>query len=111
MVGRTAELQSLNRWLAEALAGQPRLIFVSGEAGVGKSGLIEEFVRRSTSAHPELVTATGYCNAHFGHADPLLPFRTIATQLFNEEGGQDTRPAATRGLAKKARSLFAGNCA
>ena len=46
MVGRRAELAALNAALAEATAaGRPRLVTVFAPAGVGKSRLLEEFVR------------------------------------------------------------------
>src|SRR5262249_3078068 len=39
IVGRTAELEALDRWLDEALEGRTRLVLIGGEAGVGKTRL------------------------------------------------------------------------
>src|SRR5215831_9767557 len=36
-VGREAELTQLQSWLAQALGGERRLIFVTGESGIGKT--------------------------------------------------------------------------
>ena len=46
-------------------------------AGSGKTALLHEFTRRALAAHPELVAASGSCNAQAGVGDPYLPFRDI----------------------------------
>jgi AAA ATPase domain len=43
-VGRTQELAWLRQLLARAAAGTPLLALVGGEAGVGKTRLVEQFV-------------------------------------------------------------------
>ena len=45
-LGREGELAELGEQFDRALKGQGRLVFVSGEAGVGKTRLVEEFLRR-----------------------------------------------------------------
>src|SRR5918911_3436379 len=50
MVGRTAELQQLEAALADASSGRPSLAFVAGDSGVGKTRLVNEFVRRARDA-------------------------------------------------------------
>jgi DNA-binding CsgD family transcriptional regulator len=46
-IGRERELAELEASLADARDGQPRLVFVAGESGVGKSRLLGEFERRA----------------------------------------------------------------
>jgi AAA ATPase-like protein len=41
-VGRRHELELLDRWLDEAVAGRPRVVLVSGEVGVDRSRLVRE---------------------------------------------------------------------
>jgi hypothetical protein len=41
-VGRREELTWLKGILQEALAGQPRLVLLPGEAGIGKTRLLQE---------------------------------------------------------------------
>ncbi len=45
LVGRTLELESLERELSVARRGEGRIVFVVGEAGIGKSRLVVEFAR------------------------------------------------------------------
>lgn len=49
-VGRAAELERLTDALGRASARQPSLVLIAGEAGVGKSRLIVEFVGRSAAS-------------------------------------------------------------
>jgi serine/threonine protein kinase/predicted ATPase len=76
-VAREQELASLNRFLDEAVAGCGRVAFVTGEAGSGKTALIDEFARRAQSARADLIVARGNCNAQTGMGDPYLPFREV----------------------------------
>ena len=80
-VAREAELEQLDAHLAAALAGQGHVVYVVGDAGEGKSALIQEFVRRAQDAHPDLLVAGGHCSSHRGLGDPFLPFREILAQL------------------------------
>jgi len=62
MVGRDRELEQLSRAMAEAVeARQCRLVTLVGEAGVGKSRLIDEFVR---SVGSEVSFLRGRCLAY-----------------------------------------------
>jgi DNA-binding SARP family transcriptional activator len=76
-VARERELAQPESLLHEALAGRGNVAFVTGEAGSGKTALIQEFARRSQAAHPNLINAWGHGNAHTGIGDPYLPFREV----------------------------------
>jgi DNA-binding SARP family transcriptional activator len=76
-VARERELAQLDGFLDEALAGRGQVVFVTGEAGSGKTALIQEFARRVPATHPDLVVAWGHGNAHTGIGDPYLPFREV----------------------------------
>jgi len=73
-VAREGELAGLDRFLDMALAGQGRVVFVTGGPGSGKTVLAREFIRRAMETHPDLVATLGNCNAHTGISDPYLPF-------------------------------------
>lgn len=81
MVARESELEKMNEFLEQALAGQGRAVFITGEAGSGKTSLIQEFTRRAQETNSELIVASGNCNAYTGIGDPYLPFREILELL------------------------------
>jgi len=42
-VGRRAEIRALDDWLDQAMLGRPQIVVIRGEAGVGKTRLLQEF--------------------------------------------------------------------
>ena len=76
-VARELELAQLDRFLEDALTGKGRVVFAIGEAGTGKTTLIQEFSRRAQATHSQLIVAGGRCQAFTGVGDPYLPFREI----------------------------------
>jgi DNA-binding SARP family transcriptional activator len=76
-VAREGELARLDAFLAQAMAGEGRVVFVVGEAGSGKTALLREFSRRAQDEHADLVVASGSCNAYGGIGDPYHPFREV----------------------------------
>jgi adenylate cyclase len=80
-VGREKELGRLEDLMRAAAGGEGRVVFVSGEPGIGKTALVAELVRRASAAHPTLIPVGGKCNAQTGIGDPYLPFREILSAL------------------------------
>jgi ABC-type oligopeptide transport system substrate-binding subunit/DNA-binding SARP family transcriptional activator/predicted Ser/Thr protein kinase len=76
-VARERELARLDEHLKATLDGHGRVLFITGEAGRGKTALLAEFARRAQEAHAELIVASGNCNAYSGVGDPYLPFRDV----------------------------------
>ena len=76
-VARERELAQLDGYLEGALSGRGQVALVTGEAGTGKTALVQEFVRRAQKQHGDLIVAMGNCNAYTGLGDPYLPFREI----------------------------------
>ncbi len=81
LVDREGELAQLDSFLKNALSGRGQLVFVTGEAGQGKTSLVNEFVRQAQATHAGLIVANGYCNAYAGLGDPYLPFRDVMEML------------------------------
>jgi DNA-binding winged helix-turn-helix (wHTH) protein/tetratricopeptide (TPR) repeat protein len=82
LIGRSDAVNRLRAALAAARAGQRQLVFVVGEAGIGKSTLVERFVAESgvTAAH-------GQCIEHHGGAEPYMPVLEALNGLCREDGG------------------------
>ena len=96
-IGRKAQLTILDDFLKKAAGGQSQVAFIAGEAGVGKSSLVEEFIRSRAEADPTLVTALGECNAQTGSGDPYLPFRQVLTSLTMETEEKKAAAEISRG--------------
>ena len=95
-VARERELAQLDRHLQAALAGLGKVVFVTGEAGAGKTAIIQEFSRGAQENHPDLVVAAGHSNAQTGIGDPYLPFREILGLLTGDVEAQWAAGAMTR---------------
>ncbi len=78
---RESQLSRLDGALAAALAGAGGVVFITGEAGSGKTALLGEFARRAMQAHAGLLVISGACDAATGVSDPYLPFREILQLL------------------------------
>lgn len=80
-LGREAECRALGRALEEALQGRTRLALVSGEAGIGKSRLVED-LRARAAAHG-IATALGRCHDG-GGAPAFWPWTQVLRGLARE---------------------------
>ena len=83
-VGRERELAQLNERLERALAGHGQICFVAGEAGSGKTALVERFLQQAVEVHEDVIVAIGTGNAQTGIGDPYLPFRQTVAMLTGE---------------------------
>ncbi|NJM41945.1 MAG: AAA family ATPase [Anaerolineae bacterium] len=80
-IGRENELDQLHSALEKMLKGRLQIAFVSGEAGTGKTALIEEFARFAERIYPDLVVAKGVGQGQSGITAPFLIWSEIATAL------------------------------
>lgn len=74
VVGRQAELGRLTRWLDDLDGSGGRVVLIRGEAGIGKSTLVEAFVAK---ASPRVRVFLGMCDP-LGTPQPLGPVRDVA---------------------------------
>lgn len=87
LIGRAAELESLHDALDTARTGSAQLVLLGGEAGVGKSRLIGEFV----GALPTAVrVVTGQCLELREAVLPFAPLVGILRQLSEQLGPDRT---------------------
>lgn len=103
-VARERELAQLETHLHATLRGSGRIVFVTGEAGSGKTTLMAEFARRAEEHTSDLVVAHGNCDAYAGTGDPYLPFRDILALL---SADVDARWRAGALSQEQARRLWA----
>ncbi|MDD2762331.1 MAG: AAA family ATPase, partial [Methylomonas sp.] len=68
---------------AKALEGAPQLLFVSGEAGIGKTALLEHFLSHMTNL---TATGRGRCVEQFGQSEPYLPLLEALNELCRRQG-------------------------
>jgi tetratricopeptide (TPR) repeat protein len=80
-VGREREIERLERFVQLAIDGRGQIAFVAGEAGSGKTALMEAFADHIQERHDDVVVAFGNCNTHVGLGDPYLPFRELLEGL------------------------------
>ncbi|WP_338146452.1 helix-turn-helix transcriptional regulator [Streptomyces boncukensis] len=85
-VGRGAELAALGEGLSRAGAGEPRAVFVGGEAGVGKTRLVQEFLGRAVA--DGAVAAVGGCVESGAEALPYHPVSTALRSLHRRLGAE-----------------------
>ncbi|HEX6578989.1 MAG TPA: ATP-binding protein, partial [Jiangellaceae bacterium] len=72
LVGRGRELRALTAALDEARQGQPGVVLVAGDAGVGKTRLLVEFAAQAGQAGATVMI--GHCLDVGGVGLPYLPF-------------------------------------
>src|SRR5262249_26411512 len=65
-------LSHLHRCLETALSGERQLVFVTGEPGIGKTALVETFLRHLDPGDT-LRLGRGQCIEHYGAGEPYLP--------------------------------------
>src|SRR5262249_32373401 len=70
--GREAELEALQHCLTTALPGARQLLFVTGEAGLGKTTLVDMFLTIA-ARHGPLWIGRGQCLDHYGAGEAYLP--------------------------------------
>ncbi|WES65606.1 AAA family ATPase [Microbacter sp. GSS18] len=107
MVGRRAELETLLGAFSTGQDGHPGAVIVRGEAGIGKSRLVEEFLARVREGDPHAVPVTmavGQCVDLGPIGAPFLPLRRLMSDLAADVGverlAQAARfPAAVAALA------------
>src|SRR5262245_7102431 len=85
LVGRDGVLATLEARLARACAGERQLVFLSGEAGIGKTSVLDAFVA-SAAREPDVAIARGACLEHYGVAEAYLPVLEAIGRLLREPG-------------------------
>ncbi len=99
MVGRTRAVETVERALAAARAEQPIHLVISGEAGVGKTRLLE--YAGASAAEQGMRFLSGSCFDLGASSLPYAPYADLIRDLIAEEG----LPAIRQMAGRDARSL------
>ncbi|MBC8166344.1 MAG: AAA family ATPase, partial [Bryobacteraceae bacterium] len=83
--GRNPEMESLRALWKDACNGNRRIVLIAGEAGIGKSTLVQHFLY--TVPHGNVRIARGQCVEHFGEPEPYYPVLDACSRLARESGG------------------------
>jgi DNA-binding winged helix-turn-helix (wHTH) protein/predicted ATPase len=87
VVDREKELAQLATWLAQADGGERKVVFVTGEPGVGKTTLIDLFLSRA-AVHERMRIGRGQCLERYGQGEAYLPILEALGRLCREPGGE-----------------------
>jgi DNA-binding winged helix-turn-helix (wHTH) protein len=83
VVARGAELGSLRELLAQASQAARQTVFITGEAGIGKTTLVDAFlasVAEASEAHTPMI-AKGQCVRRHSGEEPLMPVLEAVARL------------------------------
>ncbi|MBI2360624.1 MAG: AAA family ATPase [Deltaproteobacteria bacterium] len=102
LVGREAELKRLQGLLEKAVGGNRQVVFVAGEAGIGKTTLVDAFIAQVTCpapGHPQGGAPTarqsdiwfgrGQCIENHGAGEAYLPVLEALGHVCHQPGGED----------------------
>lgn len=86
MVSREAEMEELQQRFARVLGGERQVVFVTGEAGIGKTTLVDAFIAEVT-ARTSVGWGRGQCMDQFGAGEAYLPLLEALGQLGRSASG------------------------
>ena len=104
VVGRDVEQTALEQLVRLAAAGERRIVLISGEAGIGKTTLIELFLSKlesdratdgaqdgtqcsDASTIPRAWVGRGQCIEQYGRGEPFLPLMEAVQRLARQGAG------------------------
>ncbi len=95
IVGRENALNTLNDAFSKTRQGQRQIVFITGEAGIGKTTLVDVFLQGAFSVSVRV--ARGQCIEGFGGKEAYYPILDALGQLCREaDGNRIVQELATR---------------
>jgi transcriptional regulator with XRE-family HTH domain/tetratricopeptide (TPR) repeat protein len=82
--GRDHALSRMHTWLAKARGGECQVVFVTGEAGIGKTTLLETLAR-SVAPDRTVRICSGQCLEQYGMSEAYLPVLEAIRQLCRDD--------------------------
>jgi tetratricopeptide (TPR) repeat protein len=87
-VGRQKELAELARAFESTVSGKALFLCVTGEPGIGKTTLIEDFLSQLTATGRPCAVARGRCSERLAGTEAYLPFLEAMESLLQGERGE-----------------------
>jgi predicted ATPase/DNA-binding winged helix-turn-helix (wHTH) protein len=84
VVGRERALSRMQNQLEKMLEGERQILFVTGEAGIGKTALVDTFARSIASSR-NIRISRGQCLEQYGTGEAYLPVLEAIGQLCRDE--------------------------
>src|SRR6185369_7970892 len=84
VVGRDEALSRLQSRLQKMLRGERQVVFVTGEAGIGKTSLVDAFAD-TIPASGKIRVARGQCLDQYGKSEAYLPMLEAIARLCRDE--------------------------
>jgi DNA-binding winged helix-turn-helix (wHTH) protein len=89
LVGRGGELGVLQACLQRALDHQRQVVFITGEAGIGKTALVDAFEQQAVAEGSGLRIARGQCLESYGGTEAYYPMLEALGQLWRGSDGDE----------------------
>ena len=87
VLGRESDFAQMRLSVERMLNGDRQVVFVTGEAGIGKTTLVNAAIAQATSAH-DIAVARGQCLEHYGAGEAYLPVLDAFARLARGAGGE-----------------------
>ncbi|HEV8371236.1 MAG TPA: AAA family ATPase [Pyrinomonadaceae bacterium] len=84
-VGRDEALSRMRGWHEKMLGGERQIVFVTGEAGIGKTALVDTFARY-VAFDRSIRIGRGQCLEQYGTSEAYLPVLEAIGRLCREHG-------------------------
>ena len=88
IVGREPALAELGGYLSKARRNERQVVFITGEAGIGKTALADEFQRRARVDAPDVRIARGQCVEGYGGQEAYYAVLEALGQLCQGSEGE-----------------------
>jgi predicted ATPase/DNA-binding winged helix-turn-helix (wHTH) protein len=95
LVGRSTQIDELGNCLQRSLGNQRQIVFITGEPGIGKTALADEFQRQVRVDEPDVRIARGQCVEGYGGQEAYYPILEALGQLCQSEGESVVQILAT----------------
>jgi len=96
LIGRADELAVLRETVEKARTSRPQGVVISGEAGIGKTRLLSDFL---AALEDGTLVARGQCVDSGLVGTPFTPIRSVLRQLLTDVGADAVREAAGSGAS------------